>query len=899
MRGRRRLLRVSMWGHVMIALTAGASPGWCREHIEFTNADEVQRWEPTHDVSSLAHTPEGMRIEIKGGDPYVIGPVRDFPDDQPQWLRIRIRSDRGGTGQVFFFRQAAREEDSVRFTVRAGTWEELRLPMPALGPACRLRLDPPGSGGAAVVAFMRFEPRVILEEPVWPKARPPRPAADSPSVASGEVRLTHARDALGTFEVRVAGEPVAVGHTRPRIGYVLRGEVRWMDLASVASVTTTTADDAIVLEAVARDPDDATWRIRQRFSAARTADAIEVEVSVSTDIDRSVVFLPMFVMLPGAGSFGRAKTQGLFAGLEYLDDEPSSSEADIVGPASRRRVPASHKITFPLMAIQSEDRHVGLIWRKDERLSALFDSPDRTFEGGGHLIGLLFPGSDGTNRVEGNLLPYEGERLAAGRSIVLRATIIGGRGTSVVDAVKQYVRLRRLPEAVGPGMSFQQYARLTARGWLDSKIRVGRRWRHAWWPGIDRFEPEPAADAAIFMEWLAHEVTDRTLSTRLKSAAGAAVAGISPADLNVVGISHVRDPVPALVFGHLVDSVRRARETGRSLLGRFEPDGTIVYRQRDEGPDLGRTHDAPGANGYSATVVVNLLRSAIYCGDSELIDHGMRVLRALDRYLYTVPRGAQTWEIPLHTPDILASAHLANAYLLGYELTGEKPLLEKAIHWAWTGVPFVYLDPPTTQPVGPYATIAVLGATHWKAPVWIGLPVQWCGLVYADALYRLDRHDSSGPWRRLAEGITACGVRMSFPATAPDLVGLLPDAFELRAQQRLPVAINPGTLQANAIRLFRRPAIYDYHVFTASGIIAHAPGAISEPKEQPGHRSFTVRPWGDRPCRVLVVGLDTVPAVRIDATRVSLQTPHDFLKNEGCLILRIEGRARIDILTDP
>jgi len=93
-----------------------------------------------------------------------------------------------------------------------------------------------------------------------------------------------------------------------------------------------------------------------------------------------------------------------------------------------------------------------------------------------------------------------------------------------------------------------------------------------------------------------------------------------------------------------------------------------------------------------------------------------------------VPRGAQTWEVPLHTPDILASAHLVRCYLYAYQLTGDADLLEQARYWAWTGVPFVYLEQPVPGDVGLYATIPVFGATQWVAS-WLGKPVQWCGLV--------------------------------------------------------------------------------------------------------------------------------------------------------------------------
>ena len=48
----------------------------------------------------------------------------------------------------------------------------------------------------------------------------------------------------------------------------------------------------------------------------------------------------------------------------------------------------------------------------------------------------------------------------------------------------------------------------------------------------------------------------------------------------------------------------------------------------------------------------------------------------------------------------------------------------------------------------PLANTAVLTNT---APLWIGLPVQWCGLVYGDAIRGFARHDPSGPWIELAK----------------------------------------------------------------------------------------------------------------------------------------------------
>jgi hypothetical protein len=181
-------------------------------------------------------------------------------------------------------------------------------------------------------------------------------------------------------------------------------------------------------------------------------------------------------------------------------------------------------------------------------------------------------------------------------------------------------------------------------------------------------------------------------------------------------------------------------------------------------------------------------------------ESGIKSLERMRRF--RTPRGAQTWEMPLHTPDILASAWLVRAYLRGFELTGRKEYLRDAARWATTGVPFVYQW--SERPVMLYATVSVLGATNWRAPNWIGLPVQWCGVVYADAITRLAEHDQTLDWRRLAEGILRAAEQMQWPDG--QFVGCLPDAFELLGQQRIEPAINPCTLVTLRRRLDRAPA---------------------------------------------------------------------------------------------
>jgi hypothetical protein len=347
------------------------------------------------------------------------------------------------------------------------------------------------------------------------------------------------------------------------------------------------------------------------------------------------------------------------------------------------------------------------------------------------------------------------------------------------------------------------------------------------------------------------------------------------------------------------ENAEAARIDGQRLLAAFEPDGTYPYRPPAQGPDYGRTHWSREANGLAGTAVFAVLQRAVFSGDPLLRTEGLNLLRALGRFRHTVPRGAQTWEIPLHTPDLLASAALVHAYALGYELTGDPEFLSEARYWAWTGVPFVYLTPPNDGAIGVYSTIAVLGATQWIAPNWIGLPVQWCGLVYADALLRLAPLDPAGPWRTLAHGIALTGIQHTHPASEPELQGLLPDSVDLRTQSRNPVPINPATLLPMALRALGEPPVYDVHAFRKAGLQVHAPGPIEPLEDSTTQIRFRVQGWPERPWTVLVNGLQRRPVITVDGRPVDPDLPVEFHGASGRLVLTVDRAGVLELNTGP
>lgn len=858
--------------------------------FDFTKPADRKDWHAAHDISALADSADGLLIHINGADPFIVGPRRDFPSDMLLWLHLRLKSDQGGMVQIFYYNDGAREINSIRIPVRAAVWQDLRVPLPALGPGYRLRIDPPGDGATATLASLSFEERIALHEPVWLKPESPVIAGDATAIQSGDVALSHAPE-FGGFIIKVAGQNIATGFIRPLIGYIHDRDQHWLDLHSAAKIGLSNDNGQIRIVADAKDEHGATWHIAQRFTPSKSAGAIEVETEVAVDQNRDVTFLPLFTVLPGKGAFGQSKAQALFPGLEYLDkNEPSSSEADVIGPGAKRQVPDSLKITFPLMAVVADGRYVGIIWEQQPNIAALFDSPDRIFKSNAHVMGLMFPGSTPSTRIDASILPVGAELLVANKPLKLRATIIGGRANDVTTAVQQYISRRGLPLVPDTGMTLPQYVSFAAAGWLDSGIRAGGKFRHAY-PG--NFGAQPAADAALMMDWLANKTNDQALRDRLGEAAKVAISEVKPEDYYFAKIAHIRYPVESLLYGHVIENAVRARSNAENILARFEPDGSVRYRPG--AVDYGKTHFASEANGLTSSLVANLLESAVVTGDPKLVADALRLLRAMDKFEGSVPRGAQTWEVPLHTPDILASAHLVRAYTLGYEITGDRHLLDLAIHWAWTGVPFVYLSNRTDQPVGSYATIAVLGATNWQAPNWMGLPVQWCGLVYADALYRLAPYDKAGPWQQLADGITASGIQQTWPVGLDSKrQGLLPDSFNLATATRNDVAINPGTVQAPAIRLFKQPPVYDFHALRSVGVFVHAPGELSLLSENANAIFFSVRGCIKPAYSVLISNCSKPIQVNVNG-RPDAPENYQYIADRRWLILHFVGDTAVKI----
>ena len=858
--------------------------------VEWDFTKGVHGWTANPRVEPLKSTDEGLLVVSTGPDPWIEGPAVDYPSDKVIRITVRMKSTADG-GADIFYGQSFKGGDETHFNVKNdGEWYEYPVIVKKpFGPRTRLRLDPCFDAGRIVVSSIKVEALERIHPPALDKPhRPVKGIISRSKLTSGTLSFEHYGKRWGNYSIKVDETEMAAGYGGEVIGFDNEGKVEWLNLkkAKIALQGKRSGGGAVFSTAF-EDSRGAVWMLERSFRALDSQQGFIVETTIEVDKDTDVVRLPWLTLFSGMGTFGASKNQGVFAGLEYLSDEPSSSDADIAKPNHIRSTPDSVKITFPFMAISNGGKYIGLIWERSDFVAATFDSPDRIYNSGGHVMGLSSP-AVGPLRFENDYCAHTPFALKANQPYKTTATIIGGKGKTIIPAVKHYIDLRGFPDLPKFKPGFAGAVDVLAHGWLDSDIYEDGRFKHAVWG--DHFKAGPAADSAVYMDWLARQTDDADLKKRLQAEKDKALSKLQPQKHFSSGVSHVRPPNTPLIFGRVHEYVQMRTRQAKVRLGHFNEKGILPYRIGKQ--DYSRTHFAKHANGYSAKIVAGILEASLISGDKELVRKGVKLLdKQTTLYAGTVPRGAQTWEMPLHTPDILASAYMIKAYVNGYLLTDRQDFLEEAKYWAWTGVPFLYLDNPTEGEVGLYATIAVLGATNWQAPVWFGKPVQWCGLVYCSALHDLSDHDTQGPWEKIAKGITATGLQMTWSTTDKERQGLLPDYFFPVDQTSGGPAINPGTVGAHVPELYNKGTMYDLKKLNKHGCFIHAPCAIGEITESAKQATFTVDGWGEKPFYVLISGIKGKPQIKANPGQTDLQ----FYNDNTYAVIKLKGETRITI----
>ena len=533
-------------------------------------------------------------------------------------------------------------------------------------------------------------------------------------------------------------------------------------------------------------------------------------------------------VLAGDRAYGVKKDFALFPGLEYLEgDEPSSSERDLYYPLSDRHVPAAHKIATPLMAVQAQDTLMALLWDENQEWApgekypaARFNAP--AFDSGYENIHMsLFAPSVGKyvseNRYDAgpdnskpdpkkSMKPFA---MTKDSTVTLRSVLVldhkarytgdnpvngPHKGALVLQAMQHWFDTYGLPE---PSQQPRDWAaeRALCRAaylksvWSDNPVG----WAHcAGWKACGTVGPIVSlmldTEAGISepdhaeVQNRIDTVFDDTLKTKGKhyfwSNAGC----------------HILLGELPFYKGYVAESLADFRKTGTDMLAGREKGLWVWKPQNEKMATLGTAGDSTLAQAAHPSYVA--LRAARLTGDRTLAVQALEAMKQME--LYEVPRGAQTWECPLRQPDILAAAQAIRAYCEAYRLTGDKHYIEQARYWGWTGLPFLYMWEKEGYPTMRYNAISVFGSTFY-AHSWLGLPVVWCGLVYAYALQDLAQFDDSFPWNRIAQGITNSAMWQQY--TEGTSKGTYPDSWNMIQNKPNPANINPENIYVNEFRL--------------------------------------------------------------------------------------------------
>jgi hypothetical protein len=387
--------------------------------------------------------------------------------------------------------------------------------------------------------------------------------------------------------------------------------------------------------------------------------------------------------------------------------EHSSSTLDIETEEHIRFAPDPMKVTMPLMAFVTGTASTAMTWR-DMSLHPIFATPNFLDGPDGHRASLR-----GTN---------------------MECTVLVRPPAPLEETILWAVQKHGMPPLPTPPRSRQEERNLCLATLSGPPLRTAQGWGHCAEASWTR---QPYADQASTLWRLTGQAPD--------------LPRLAP------GGAHIVNDSIYFLTGRAEEWLKMKAAGAAAIIAEQKPDGSFRYDGKYR-----RGHFEDTASGYCAARAVQLLEHARLTGNTPSLQAGVKALEFMKHF--RDPRGAQTWECPLHTPDILASAWLVQAYARGYELTGQADYLARARQWAITGLPFVYQW--SSEPTMAYATIAVFGATGWRAPNWMGLPVQWCGYDYAYALTMLAPLDHTLDWkiRRLRAGfIQPCPTTPQWP----------------------------------------------------------------------------------------------------------------------------------------
>ncbi|GAB3479234.1 hypothetical protein [Azotobacter salinestris] len=638
----------------------------------------------------------------------------------------------------------------------------------------------------------------------------------------------------------------------------------------------------VILNGEVKDAAGTRWSVELSYSLGADDVFVRASYTATPDHDSDLLAFRGPSLTAGERSFGSVQDMALFPGLEWLvAGERSSGTLDVLPPHHLRSTPSPFKVTVPLMAVLQDGGLVSLQWDTNQAWDGnrrhptpRFASPNWIEGQANHALTLFVP--DIPELVDENApwataAPYS---AVAGRPLQVRAELVAEVTGDVLRAIDHWYAVHGLPEPADKPFSWEQELALIRHAYVTSYWVPDIKG----WPHVYGGKPQPFVPYAAVLQIAGLLATNpaeqQAAFDRVREFVDNVLVLNGPGALGDLSGGSIRMFHAPFYLGHLEGALPHWQKQIAVLLAgqksdgswRFDPGNSSVRRQLGE----------LGAEGLGLTAVPAqlLLRYARLTGDARALDAGLRALTYMGKF--NVPRAAQTWEVPVHSPDVLASAYGVGSFVEGYRLTGNPEYLRRAEYWARTGLPFLSAWTDPERPMLPYASVPVFGATSFLMP-WFGRAVQWNGLVFA--YFLLDLLEAAGPslnfpWQKLAEGLVVSAMYQQ--RTEEPAKGGYPDVWDLR--ENFPgknMDINPELVAKPAIMLMGYPTDVQTVLLQRAGKVVQfsTAAAVSNAAWGAEDLSATLRFYDGATSQLMVVGLPTSRGVVVDG-RALVEVAH-------------------------
>ena len=320
-------------------------------------------WQAGNHMKDVDISDKGMSFTVTDNDPWLLGPKVSIPAASADAKKVRFTitcepTTCDGAWEIYHNLEGKGYDERKKFALRAcdaTPHAKFSIDMPVKGFSSvegSFRIDPPALPGTRFT-IKSFTAEIIA--PTWsyhPEMPPKLSLHGNAIVLNGDGwNIRHDPKRMGAFLYTShgktvegnPGEPCVVAASR-RVGDNAPYQVDWANVKP----TVTRISDGFVMAAETRDTDGRTWRMTRTFTKVDDGRALAIKTEFKCDKVRAL-HVPYLTLFAERASNGH-KHQAMLAGLEYLDDEPSSSTKDIRMPEANRLIPSLHRITAPFAA---------------------------------------------------------------------------------------------------------------------------------------------------------------------------------------------------------------------------------------------------------------------------------------------------------------------------------------------------------------------------------------------------------------------------------------------------------------------------------------------------------------------------------------------------------------------